>query len=97
MGHIEDLARQDLREAVVDPCQIWDTLVEMRMQQDGVSRSVAVDRCLSTHQGSAAWQACCSWDSAQPKTIEQNGRQIKSGNWLNANPGGVARRIPRAP
>jgi hypothetical protein len=96
MSKIEALATANIKPVATNPCVTWDAMVEARMARDDCSRSVAVDRSLAAREGSDAWQVCCSWDARQPKTIEQNGRQIKTGNWLNAGDG-VARRIPRAP
>jgi hypothetical protein len=96
-GRIEALAAANLRSVPGNPCVAWDQMVAARMASDDCARSVAVDRCLASASGADAWAKCQSWDAEQPKTIEQNGRQIKSGNWLNANPSGFARRIPRQP
>lgn len=95
-GRIEVLTQANLKTLSANPCQVWDAMVEARMARDGCARSVAVDRLLVAAVGSDAWQVCCSWDAQQPKVIEQSGRQIRTGNWLNAGDG-VARRIPRAP
>jgi hypothetical protein len=92
-GRIEELAQANLRAVPRDPCVIWDQMVETRMTQDDCSRSVAVDRCLATREGSDAWRVCCAWDARQAKVLSDG---TKSGNWLNAG-NGVARRVPRAP
>jgi hypothetical protein len=88
------LAAHNAKPANIDPCAEWDALVATRMAADNCSRSVAIDRCLV--KNSDLWLRCQAWDARQPKTIEQNGRQVKTGNWLNAGDG-IARRIPRSP
>jgi hypothetical protein len=95
-GRIEELAAANLKEVPRDPCVIWDEMVAAMMASDDCARSVAVDRCLATREGSDAWRVCAAWEARRAKTIEQNGRQIKTGNWLNEGDG-VARRVPRAP
>jgi hypothetical protein len=93
---IEALAAANLKPMAANPCLIWDEMVAARMVRDGCDRSAATDRLLGTPQGSDAWLQCQAWDAQQPKVIEQHGRKIKTGNWLNAGDG-IARRIPRAP
>jgi hypothetical protein len=95
-GRIEQLAAANVKAVPANPCELWNGMVAAKMARDDCARSVAVDRLLATREGSDAWQVCCSWDARQPKTIMQNGRQVKTGNWLN-NGNGIARRIPRSP
>ncbi len=92
-GRIEELAAKNLEPAAPDPCAIWDGMVAAKMQQDGLPRSGAVVRLLSTHEGSNAWMRCCGWDAARPKILPDG---TKSGNWLNQG-SGFARRVPRQP
>jgi len=94
MSKIEEMAARNAKQAGPDPCAAWDDLVAARMAQDGCDRTTAVDRCLVKH--SNVWQACCAWDARQPKTVTENGVQVRTGNWGNAGPG-TMRRIPRRP
>jgi hypothetical protein len=96
MGRIEELAAQNLKADASDPCAQWDGIVSEKMLRDGSDRPAAVDRLLATASGSDAWLKCQAWDAERPKVIEQNGRRIKSGNWLNRGDG-TCRRIPRSP
>ena len=96
ISKIEALAAANMKPVGANPCITWDAMVEARMARDNCARATAVDRLLAAG-ASDLWLKCCAWDAAQPKVIEQRGQRIKSGNWLNANPFGVARRIPRKP
>jgi hypothetical protein len=95
-SRVDELARANLKPAGADPCTEWDAAVEWRMATYGEDRSQAVDRLLSTHQGSDMWLRCQAWDARQPKTIIQDGVRIRTGNWGNAG-SGTMRRIPRKP
>jgi hypothetical protein len=96
MSKIEALAAANMKPVGANPCVTWEEMVAARMASDNCNRATAVDRLLSQPGGSDGWLRCQEWDARQPKTIEQNGRQVKTGNWLNAGDG-IARRIPRVP
>jgi hypothetical protein len=93
MSKIEALAATNVRPVAANPCVIWDEMVTASMARDNCSRSIAVDRCLATREGSDLWRVCCAWDARQAKVLPDG---TKSGNWLNDGDG-VARRVPRAP
>jgi hypothetical protein len=96
ISRIDQLARKNWRPDTGNPCVEWDQCVEWRMSSFNEDRPTAVDKLLSSHEGSALWQRCCSWDAKQPKVVIEDGRETKTGNWLNKG-GGTVRRIVRKP
>jgi hypothetical protein len=95
-NRIDELARANLKQDDANPCVAWDHAVEWRMQTYNEDRAQATDRLQATRDGSDLWLRCQAWDARQPKTVVQDGIQIKTGNWTNSGPG-TFRRIPRRP
>jgi hypothetical protein len=95
-SHIEQLASANAKPAVVDLMAEWDAAVAARAERDKCPRDAAVDRLLATPAGSSLWNKANMWWAAQPRTVVENGREVRSGNWQNSG-FATLRRIPRRP
>jgi hypothetical protein len=95
-SRIEQLASVNAKPAILDPMAEWDRAVAEKMGRDRCPRDSAVDRLLATPAGSSLWNAANMWWAAQPRTVVENGVQVRSGNWTNTG-FATLRRIPRRP
>jgi hypothetical protein len=95
-SRIEKLASANAKPAILDPMAEWDKAVAEKMDRDKCPRDAAVDRLLATPAGSSLWNRANMWWAAQPRTVIENGRKVRSGNWQNTG-FATLRRIPRRP